>query len=389
MTEPTAGSRGSQRPLLELQVDEARVALTGNLTLGRHLDNDLIIAGEDVLDYHARITLSARAVTLQPLLDATVIVNGITCSDAIGIVPGDEISIGASAVALILPGEPTITEHGWHLHSTSGPDAIRLRTAQLVGRDEDADVQIDDDHISRAHARLRLDRYVWLSDLGSANGTFVNGERIQGGVRLFHGDYVSFDAIRYQLIGSAPDLTPVRLEADVLPAPLDTVEPPEIRSDTTVIGAIDLDAPEVSQPAIDALQLPADATGGAFFIGASDPISGELFRPKIGRNLLGRGSSCDLVVPHQTVSLEHAEVIARAEGCTVTNLMATNGTRVNGAAIQTAPLSDGDILRLGQISLVYKDVPIRGADQRLMRRARLGLLIGSALVGLALLMLLD
>ncbi|MFK7913918.1 MAG: FHA domain-containing protein, partial [Pseudomonadales bacterium] len=377
------------RPLLELQVDDARVPLSGNVTLGRHLDNDLIIAGEDVLDYHARITLSARAVTLAPLLDATVTVNEQTCDKAIGIVPGDTIQIGASAVSVLLQGESTHTEHGWHLHSTSGPDAIRLQSSQLIGRDEDADLQIADDHISRAHARLTLDRYVWLADLGSANGTFVNGERIIGGVRLFHGDYVSFDTFRYQLIGSAPDLTPVRLESELEPAPLDTVEPPEIRSDTTVIGAVDLDAPVLNASGIDAASSLSDIGGGAFFIGASDPISGEIFRPGIGRNLIGRGTGCDLVIAHQTVSLEHAEVIARAEGCTVTNLMATNGTRVNGASIQTAPLADGDVLRLGQISLVYKDVPITGSDQRLLRRLGIGLLLASIAVAAALLMLLD
>ena len=51
---------------------------------------------------------------------------------------------------------------------------------------------------------------IWLEDLRSANGTYVNGDRIAGAWRVFHGDEISFDTIRYQLIGDAPDLTPIR-----------------------------------------------------------------------------------------------------------------------------------------------------------------------------------
>lgn len=49
----------------------------------------------------------------------------------------------------------------------------------LVGRGQDADVWIGDDGVSRKHARfLRQDTTYLLEDLNSANGTFVQGERI-------------------------------------------------------------------------------------------------------------------------------------------------------------------------------------------------------------------
>jgi two-component system cell cycle response regulator len=50
----------------------------------------------------------------------------------------------------------------------------------LIGRSTDADVWVDDDGVSRQHARLVADdSVVTLFDLGSRNGTFCNGERVE------------------------------------------------------------------------------------------------------------------------------------------------------------------------------------------------------------------
>ncbi len=60
-----------------------------------------------------------------------------------------------------------------------------------LGRWPDNDVVVDDRWVSRHHARIRREgeRYV-LEDLGSKNGTFVNGRRITGPVVLNDGDEV-------------------------------------------------------------------------------------------------------------------------------------------------------------------------------------------------------
>ncbi len=60
-----------------------------------------------------------------------------------------------------------------------------------IGRDADADLPIESERVSRRHARIHGEggRHL-LSDLGSANGTFLNGHRVQQPVILNHGDQV-------------------------------------------------------------------------------------------------------------------------------------------------------------------------------------------------------
>jgi pSer/pThr/pTyr-binding forkhead associated (FHA) protein len=47
--------------------------------------------------------------------------------------------------------------------------------------------------------------------------------------------------------------------------------------------------------------------------------------------------------------------------------MATNGTRVNGQEVQSAQLTDGDVVRLGRVRLVFKDISDLEQDNRLAR----------------------
>ncbi|MDH2427631.1 DUF1707 and FHA domain-containing protein [Sphaerisporangium sp. TRM90804] len=67
------------------------------------------------------------------------------------------------------------------------------RTRYVVGRGSECDLVLTDLTVSRVHAELRRDRESWvLVDLGSLNGTRVNGWRLVGPARVRIGDEISF-----------------------------------------------------------------------------------------------------------------------------------------------------------------------------------------------------
>jgi pSer/pThr/pTyr-binding forkhead associated (FHA) protein len=70
------------------------------------------------------------------------------------------------------------------------------RTARVViGRQPDSDFVIDERTVSRRHAALRRVENGWLlEDLGSTNGTRVNGKRVVRRARVSSGDLLGFGA---------------------------------------------------------------------------------------------------------------------------------------------------------------------------------------------------
>jgi hypothetical protein len=75
----------------------------------------------------------------------------------------------------------------------------------VVGRSSDLDMVLVEDMVSRKHARISMQGdQIWIEDLGSTNGTFVNGEKIKR-ARLKEGDRVLIGTSILKLIaGDAP-----------------------------------------------------------------------------------------------------------------------------------------------------------------------------------------
>jgi hypothetical protein len=101
-----------------------------------------------------------------------------------------------------------------------------------IGRDASNGVAINDSEVSRKHSRLSFQggKYV-VEDLGSTNGTFVNGQRLSGPVVLKPGDVVSLGeqiVLMYDAINMDPGATLAapRRSARVEPPPTYAPPPP-------------------------------------------------------------------------------------------------------------------------------------------------------------------
>lgn len=83
----------------------------------------------------------------------------------------------------------------------AGQNILLTRLPFVIGRGKQATMRIDNDTVSRRHAKICLssDTRLEVIDGGSVNGTYVNGERIEAAL-LEDGDQIRFGSIRFQLV---------------------------------------------------------------------------------------------------------------------------------------------------------------------------------------------
>ena len=98
----------------------------------------------------------------------------------------------------------------WYLESVSdlSGDVRRIALRPLpfkVGRHYDSDLRLDSSHGSQRHAEFfNRDGHLWLRDLGSTNGTSVNGNRITHEQLLEAGDMVHFADLEFRVRSEKP-----------------------------------------------------------------------------------------------------------------------------------------------------------------------------------------
>jgi DNA-binding winged helix-turn-helix (wHTH) protein len=94
-------------------------------------------------------------------------------------------------------------------HTSGTEEYIQLQQAlTTIGRSQSCDVVLARSTVSRVHAQIELqhNRYI-LSDAGSANGTFVNGQRIEGPQQLSTNDEIWLGTSDIALLFSDPEET--------------------------------------------------------------------------------------------------------------------------------------------------------------------------------------
>lgn len=90
------------------------------------------------------------------------------------------------------------------LTRVSTGERIGLRKDATAGRLEGSEILLSEGRTSRTHARLTFaEDAVWIEDLGSSNGTFVNDVQTSGRVQLKSGDRLRFDIEAFEVSLSA------------------------------------------------------------------------------------------------------------------------------------------------------------------------------------------
>lgn len=81
-------------------------------------------------------------------------------------------------------------------------DAFALRPVTSLGRDLSNTIVLPDPEVSAEHALISVrDGHWWLEDLGSTNGTFLNGVRVREPVIIAPGDVIRVGQVQLKLEG--------------------------------------------------------------------------------------------------------------------------------------------------------------------------------------------
>jgi len=208
-----------------------------------------------------------------------------------------------------------------------------------IGRGDDMDIVIDNVSVSRRQARIQMmPSGEWIvEDLNSANGTFVNGQRLTAPRPLSRGDEISFG--KFSLFFDRALREPVQARAlesrPDLPRPSDTFHMD--RKDVERLQQV------VAMRRRAHLKWEARGKQDIFY----------LERLERSAVLVGQSDLCDLRVP--AGPKHHVLVLRNRTGYEVRNLSGWSRMRVNGETLSQAPLKGGDVIEIRGLRLTFFD----------------------------------
>ncbi len=238
-----------------------------------------------------------------------------------------------------------------------------------IGRQEGNDLVLVEGGVSRKHARFFVEGgKVLVEDLGSANGTFVDGERIaeptpltpQSQVVL--GDYELKLKAGRAASGPRKAARPAAAGAPELGseegAPRSTKAMPSVKPARAPGAAL----ARRERPAARA----AGAEQGPALRGLTGPWANKLY-PLKGKLVVGRVPPAAVLLEDDSISRKHAEVERNPRGSVMLrDLGSANGTFLNGERLGPEPveIAPGDVIQFGMVEVVYEsgaqgDVAVR------------------------------
>jgi pSer/pThr/pTyr-binding forkhead associated (FHA) protein len=262
------------------------------------------------------------------------------------------------------------------------------KTFWIIGADPASDIVIDRPSVSWRHARLvRLDDLTFvLEDLGSTNGSFVNGLEVKKPTRVSRKDRITLGlSIPLELPepGHDPEAGAVGPPGTVVltvgrePGNDVVIDRPEIsaRHARIVIApggrkaviedlgstngiAVNTPGNVVSRAPLapgDVIYFGPVSVPATTFFGSSPSIETAVLPELVVRGetmTVGRDPECDHVLDYPMISGRHARFTRSKEGITVEDLQSSNGTFVNGVRVAgRTPVKGGDLIGFGSYSL--------------------------------------
>lgn len=196
---------------------------SGINVIGSGSDCDVVLAENGIADQHAMITVSGEG-ALIGVDDATNItrVNGHLVAARTRIKAGDALLFASVQCQVaghaVVSGPPPPISNKKNSEADDGSTQVRMAIPKfvlrgvsgstfgknfplygstIIGRHSECDICLPADEVSRKHAKLQVTvDGLFVEDLGSANGSFVNGKRVRQ-AKLEPGDELKLDTVRF------------------------------------------------------------------------------------------------------------------------------------------------------------------------------------------------
>lgn len=235
-----------------------------------------------------------------------------------------------------------------------------LANQLTIGRADGNDLVLVEGGVSRKHARIYSeDGAVMIEDTGSANGTFVDGERISAPTKLSARAQVVIGDYEIVLKGAGgkgagkpagkPAARPAGQNGEERTS---AVAPAKPARATKVVPAVK--GGGAGSKALATRPRPGGGGSTPTLRGLTGPWMNKSF-PLKGTMIVGRVAGVDVQLEDDSVSRRHAELEVRGREVVLRDLGSANGTAVNGSPVsEDQVLKNGDIIQFGVVEMTYE-----------------------------------
>jgi pSer/pThr/pTyr-binding forkhead associated (FHA) protein len=258
-----------------------------------------------------------------------------------------------------------------------------IREEITIGRTDGNTIRLTEQNVSRKHARLTLRNGVLrIEDLGSYNGTSLNGSALSGVANLKDGDVILIGDYRLGIqedraSQTSPASSPASEPAPVVPAVEEVMDgQPTIPISTMVAQAAMAASTAFSEPP-------------ARLVVASRFMSGTEFLLDRPAHVIGRTAENDVILNHKSISRHHAKIVREGNRYVILDLESANGVRVGDVESDRIELQSGDLIELGEVRLRFLSGDSALYDEPrawYQNKGLLGLALGGGTVGVGLLL---
>jgi len=230
---------------------ESSPTWTAVLSIGREPDNDFVIDLPMVSGHHARVIWNGEPgkATIEDLnsSNGTAVGSPELKITRATFTASDTIYLGSYA----FPAAQILAR----IDRSLAPALAFRGESMVVGRDLACDSVIDVPMVSGRHALLtRRGGQVLIKDLGSSNGTFVNGKRVEGEVFVKDGDLIGFGSRTLVLTVESPGVVKAPIPVSTFEARADTAVPSPALVPPSLPPQLARPQPELTQVLGDALK---------------------------------------------------------------------------------------------------------------------------------------